>query len=85
MKDYKRKLDYRLGLALLLSLACTTAILFVYGLYYENVDGPLLEYIDRLKEFTRDGSSQLDKPGAVDTGRLTRVNDMQATTNASQG
>jgi len=49
MKDYKRKLDYRLGLSMIFALACISGILLVYGLFYERVHGSMLDYIDGVR------------------------------------
>uniref|UniRef100_A0A915EIH6 Uncharacterized protein n=1 Tax=Ditylenchus dipsaci TaxID=166011 RepID=A0A915EIH6_9BILA len=50
MKDYKQKLDHRLGPVLLACLTTIATILFIYGLYYEQVQSSMEEYIHTLQD-----------------------------------
>ncbi|KAI1709907.1 hypothetical protein Ddc_13670 [Ditylenchus destructor] len=50
VKDYKRKLDNRLGIVICFCLTTIATILFIYGLFYEQVQGSLVEYVQGVKE-----------------------------------
>ncbi|CAD6192616.1 unnamed protein product [Caenorhabditis auriculariae] len=61
MKNFKRKLDARLGIVLLLCLVTIAVILGIYGVMHESVHDELTTYVNRTHQIAKELKNAMDE------------------------